>query len=57
MYAGVPIAIPVAVSLESPLSVSARAMPKSVTIARPVSSSMMMLSGLMSRWMTLRWWA
>ena len=49
MYAGVPIAIPVAVSLESPLSVSARAMPKSVTIARPVSSSMMMLSGLMSR--------
>ena len=36
MYVGVPIAMPVAVSRESP-SLIARAMPKSVTIGRPLS--------------------
>ena len=54
MYAGVPIATPVAVSRESAPSWIARAMPKSVTIARPLSLSRRMLSGLMSRWITPR---
>ncbi len=54
MNAGVPIAVPVAVSRESLPCVIARAMPKSVTIARPLSLSRRMLSGLMSRWMTPR---
>ena len=35
MYVGVPIAMPVAVERESP-SLIARAMPKSVTIGRPL---------------------
>jgi len=45
---GVPIAVPVAVSRES-LSVAARAIPKSVTIALCDWPSSRMLSGLMSR--------
>jgi hypothetical protein len=53
MYVGVPIAMPVAVRRESP-SLMARAMPKSVTIGRPLCWSIRMLSGLMSRWMTPR---
>jgi hypothetical protein len=52
MYVGVPIALPVTVS-RVPASI-ARAIPKSVTIARPESGSSSTLSGLMSRWMTPR---
>ena len=47
MNAGVPTAIPVIVRREPPSS--ARAIPKSVTVARPVSASINTLSGLMSR--------
>ena len=56
MYVGVPMATPVAVSRESapPVLLTARAIPKSVTMARPPSSDSRMLSGLMSRWITPR---
>jgi hypothetical protein len=43
---------PVSVMSEAP----ARAIPKSVTFARP-SSSTITLWGLRSRWITPRWWA
>ena len=51
MYVGVPIATPVPVRLPLPTSVSALAIPKSVTITRRRVPSNRMLSGLMSRWM------
>ena len=51
------MATPVAVRRESAPSEIARAMPKSVTIARPSSLFSRMLSGLMSRWTTEREWA
>ena len=47
MKCAVPITRP---GSESAVSSAPRAMPKSVTSARPVSASMRMLSGLMSRW-------
>ena len=47
-----PMIEPVSVISETP----ARAIPKSVTFARP-SSSTITLCGLRSRWMTPRWWA
>ena len=50
MYVGVPTAIPVRVSVSPPATDTARAIPKSATIA-PLASSRM-FSGLMSRWMT-----
>src|SRR2546422_500251 len=43
MYAGVPIASPVSVSLSPPAALTARAIPKSVTIAWPPEN--IMLSG------------
>jgi hypothetical protein len=52
MYAGVPTATPVTVNRESPAA--ARAMPKSVTTARPVARSSMTLSGFTSRCTTPR---
>ena len=52
-YCAVPMIEPVCVMSEAP---AARAMPKSVTLARP-SSSTMTLWGLMSRWMIPRRWA
>ncbi len=55
MYVGVPTVIPVCVSVSPPAIVTARAIPKSASIAREPSSRM--FSGLMSRWMTLRAWA
>jgi hypothetical protein len=51
MYVGVPTAMPVRVSLSPPATLTARAMPKSATSARPLERRM--FSGLMSRWMTL----
>ena len=48
-YCAVPMIEPVSVMSDAP----ARAMPKSVTLARP-SSSMITLCGLMSRWITPR---
>ena len=50
MYVGVPTAIPVRVSRSPPATLTARAIPKSATRARPFESRM--FSGLMSRWMT-----
>ncbi len=47
MYVGVPTVLPVTVS-RVPASI-ARAIPKSVTMARPVAPSSRMLSGLTSR--------
>src|SRR5436305_1166207 len=59
MYAGVPIDVPICVSVAPPDSVRdaemAFAMPKSVTTAAPPDSST--LSGLMSRWTMPRSWA
>ena len=55
MYTGVPIAIPVWVSLVPPATVTARAIPKSATTARPPLSRM--FSGLMSRWTMPSSWA
>src|SRR5947208_1999909 len=51
-YCAVPMIEPVSVMSDAP----ARAIPKSVTFARP-SSSMITLCGLMSRWITPRRWA
>jgi hypothetical protein len=58
MYSGVPTTSPTRVSpADSPTGAIARAMPKSMTKARPVARSIMMLSGLMSRCTTPRPWA
>jgi hypothetical protein len=53
MNCGVPRLCPAAVIVES----ATRAMPKSVSSARPVARSIKMLSGLTSRWTMPRPWA
>ncbi len=55
MYAGLPTAIPVSVTLSPAAAVIARAIPKSATTACPLSSRM--FSGLMSRCTTSWLWA
>ena len=55
MYAGVPMTIPVCVRRSPSAALTARAIPKSVTIGSPSCS--MMFSGLMSRCTTPRPWA
>jgi hypothetical protein len=55
MYAGVPIARPVPVSRSAPAASTARAMPKSATMAW--SPARRMFSGLISLWTTPRSWA
>ena len=60
MYAGVPITTPAEVRCTSRPEAVSLAMPKSTTLTRsrcPFSSTRKTLSGLMSRWMILRWCA
>jgi hypothetical protein len=55
MYAGVPTESPVSVSPDGPAALTARAIPKSVTIACP--DARRMFSGFTSRWTIPRQWA
>ena len=49
MYSGVPMRAPVRVSPDTSIE---RAMPKSITLIRPLFSSTMMFCGFRSRWIT-----